>query len=107
MIERAVIFSPREIIRPRDLPEALRESSGGRQKDAMLSLDEVEKRHILRVLRETAGNKVRAARILDIPRASLYRKLERYAAEGESRRLPRAGMPVKETGPAPELLDKV
>src|SRR5438093_1616189 len=84
VIERAVIFSPREIVRPRDLPETLRESSGGRQKDAMLSLDAVEKRHILRVLRETAGNKVRAARILDIPRASLYRKLERYAAE-ESR----------------------
>ena len=38
-----------------------------------LSLDEVERRHILRVLRETAGNKLRAARILGIPRASLSR----------------------------------
>jgi len=82
VIENAVIFAPREIIRPRDLPEAVREGATVRQRDSLLSLDEVEKRHILRVLKETAGNKLKAARILGVPRASLYRKLERYAAEG-------------------------
>lgn len=80
VIENAVIFAPREIIRPRDLPEAVREGATVRQRDSMLSLDEVEKRHILRVLKETGGNKLKAARILGIPRASLYRKLERYGA---------------------------
>ena len=42
------------------------------------TLDEVERRHILRILEETSGNHLRAAEILGIHRRTLYRKLEKY-----------------------------
>ena len=42
------------------------------------SLDDVERAHIERILRETEGNLSRAARILDIDRTTLYNKLRRY-----------------------------
>jgi transcriptional regulator of acetoin/glycerol metabolism len=41
-------------------------------------LDDVERAHIERVLRECAGNHSRAARILDIDRTTLYSRLRRY-----------------------------
>lgn len=46
----------------------------------MLPLAEVEKRHILRVLASTGGNKTRAARILGIDTKTLYNKLKSYQA---------------------------
>src|SRR5581483_9461555 len=42
------------------------------------TLDDVERAHIERVLRETQHNMSRAARILDIDRTTLYNKLRRY-----------------------------
>jgi DNA-binding NtrC family response regulator len=42
------------------------------------TLDDVERSHIERILRETEGNLSRAARILDIDRTTLYNKLRRY-----------------------------
>jgi transcriptional regulator of acetoin/glycerol metabolism len=41
-------------------------------------LEEVERAHIERVLRETEGNLSRAARLLAIDRTTLYNKLRRY-----------------------------
>ena len=43
-----------------------------------LSLEELERRHLLDVLRSTDGNKSRAATILGIERSTLDRKLKRY-----------------------------
>ena len=43
-----------------------------------LTLAEVEKRHIQRVLASTGGNKTRAARILGIDTKTLYNKLKSY-----------------------------
>jgi len=43
-----------------------------------LTLAEVEKRHIQRVLASTAGNKTRAARVLGIDTKTLYNKLKSY-----------------------------
>jgi transcriptional regulator with GAF, ATPase, and Fis domain len=50
------------------------------------SLDEMEKEHILRVLRETGGNKKKAAEILGIERRTLYNKAKRLGIDfGKSR----------------------
>lgn len=43
-----------------------------------LSLAELEKRHIQRVLASTGGNKTRAARSLGIDTKTLYNKLKSY-----------------------------
>ena len=48
------------------------------------TLDEVERRHILRILEETNGNHLRAAEILGINRRTLYRKLEKYQQSAAS-----------------------
>jgi DNA-binding NtrC family response regulator len=45
------------------------------------TLDEVERRHILRILEEAGGNRVRAAQKLGIDRRTLYRKLDRHKVE--------------------------
>ncbi len=83
VIERTVSLAPGPLIMPDDLPETVRKSeaapAGG--DDALLSLEEVEKRHLGKVLRETGGNKVRAARILGIDRRTLYRMAERFGMD--------------------------
>jgi len=43
-----------------------------------LTLDEIIKRTLVRVLRETRGNRRRTAILLGISRSTLYRMLERY-----------------------------
>ena len=47
-----------------------------------LTLAEVEREFIQRVLTAEGGNKTRAAQRLGLDRKTLYRKLEEYAAEG-------------------------
>ena len=49
-------------------------------------LAEMEKRHILRVLSSTGGNKTRASKILGIDTKTLYNKLKAYGAAAESAR---------------------
>jgi transcriptional regulator of acetoin/glycerol metabolism len=46
------------------------------------SLDEIERRHITRVLTAAHGNKTLAARILGVDRKTLHRKLSQYARSG-------------------------
>jgi two-component system response regulator AtoC len=50
------------------------------QTSAPVTLDEIERRHILRVLEEAGGNRERAAAILGISSRTLYRKLREYGA---------------------------
>lgn len=44
----------------------------------LITLAEIERQHILRVLEQVKGNRVQAAQILGIDRVSLWRKLRRY-----------------------------
>ena len=79
-IERAIILSPHPIILPEDLPQKLLGSEQAGLtllSEKPLSLKEVEKSYILKVLQETKGNKKKAAEILGIDRTTLYRILEK------------------------------
>jgi len=58
-----------------------------------MSLEELEKRHIVKVIRSAHFNKTRAAQILGIDRATLYRKAERYQiALGEKEEPPKPSL---------------
>jgi transcriptional regulator of acetoin/glycerol metabolism len=67
----AAMPSIREPEQPAPRPAAVPE---GQSQD----LDAVERGHIVRVLAETRGNKLAAARRLGISRRTLYRRLERH-----------------------------
>ncbi len=79
LIQAAVALAPEETITERDLTF----DAGGRREEGMggtlLSLEELEQRHIERVLAAVGGNRRAAARILGIDRSTLYRKLRRTA----------------------------
>lgn len=47
----------------------------------LLSLDEMEREHVLKVLRTCTGNRAKAARILGISRSTLYLKLAEYGVD--------------------------
>ena len=47
-----------------------------------LSLREIERRAIVQALEDCNGNRTQAARILDIDRSTLRRKMQEYAIEG-------------------------
>jgi DNA-binding NtrC family response regulator len=79
VIERAVSLAHGPLLLPGDLPEFIREAGPApAEEDGLMTLDELEKRHLLKVLRETGGNKVKAAKILGIDRRTLYRMAQRF-----------------------------
>ncbi|HEU4500716.1 MAG TPA: sigma-54 dependent transcriptional regulator [Nitrospira sp.] len=89
-IERAVSLSHGPLLTPDDLPAAIRQTpihadakpeSPEAAEPVCLTLEEVEKRHLVRVLKETKGNKVKAAKILGIDRRTLYRMAERFGLD--------------------------
>jgi len=87
VIERAVVLNTKSVIELSDLTLAP-VLGGSSDQVAMsglsspeISLAELEKRHIDRVLQYTDGNKSRAASILGIERSTLDRKLKRYQQE--------------------------
>lgn len=47
----------------------------------VLPVEEVERRHILKVLRACNGSRTEAAKILDIDRKTLARKLSRWSID--------------------------
>ena len=89
-IERAVSLSHGPLLTPDDLPAAIRQApihadakpeSPDATEPVCLTLEEVEKRHLVRVLKETKGNKVKASKILGIDRRTLYRMAERFGLD--------------------------
>ncbi len=77
VIERSAILSEGEVLDIECLPHELLLSGAGRPLSAF-SLHSVEKLHIQKVLHYTRGNKLEAARLLEIGVATLYRKIEEY-----------------------------
>jgi DNA-binding NtrC family response regulator len=97
VIERALALSKDGVILPSDLPpEVAQEAAGGPGGgagaasstggivDDRPTLAELERRYIELILRETGGNKKRAAEILGIDRRTLYRTLEREGRAAEA-----------------------
>jgi DNA-binding NtrC family response regulator len=82
-IERAVALGSGPILHVGDLPSNLQYPTSERapERDELLPLEELERRAILRTLRETSGDKLAAARILGIGKTTLYRKLKQYHME--------------------------
>ena len=94
-IDGAVALARGAHIEIDDLPEKVKTFRPERfvvsanQPEEIVTIDELERRYILRVLSLVGGNKSRAAQVLGFDRRTLYRKLERYqngttAGPGES-----------------------
>lgn len=85
VIERAIILCSGDRIHARDLPLGgadLRETlPSGEDGEEFLSLDEVERLHIQRILIATGNNLSRGAEILGVTRNTLYNKMRKYQVE--------------------------
>jgi DNA-binding NtrC family response regulator len=83
-VERLLILSPRTTIDIDDLPENLhfRKPPAAITDERYLSLAELERRHILRVLESTSGNMTAAAKRLGVDRGTLHRKLQQWQGHG-------------------------
>ncbi len=81
MIERLVTLSQSGLILPEDLPRRIRVDTSGIDLGSFpsgISLSQIEKLYIQKVLEETGGNKKKAAEILGIDRRTLYRMAARF-----------------------------
>jgi two-component system, NtrC family, response regulator AtoC len=81
-IEQTVVLTTNKVILPEDLPESVRApqflDDGSLPPFRLMSLHELQKRYLKRVLRETAGNRSKAAKILGVARKTLYRMVKRH-----------------------------
>src|SRR5436190_7349239 len=86
-VSRAALSAPGRTIRATDI-EFLHASMPPTQSqtgDRLPSLAEAERAHIVRVLEAVDWNKKEAARVLDISRGTLYRKIVEYELEPEAK----------------------
>jgi DNA-binding NtrC family response regulator len=88
-IEQAVALSYHPILTPDDLPADVKKSKNSELSTALPedgqflftdtpTLEDVKKRYVVHVLRQTHGNVSAAARLLNVDRRSLYRMFARY-----------------------------
>jgi DNA-binding NtrC family response regulator len=66
-----------------DLPDRIRAQSSDQSPgdETLFSLEEIQRRHVIRVLERVGGNKARAAEILGIGRATIYQLLSAMKLE--------------------------
>ena len=79
-VERTVILSAHPIILPESLPREIVEEIKGTEigpGEELLTLREMERRYVLKVLDKSGGNKKKASEILGIDRTTLYRLLDK------------------------------
>jgi DNA-binding NtrC family response regulator len=85
-VSRAALSAPGRSIRPSDIEFLHAQTpTAAVTGDHLPSLAEAERTHIVRVLEATDWNKKEAARVLDISRGTLYRKILEYQLEPEPR----------------------
>src|SRR5215210_2999842 len=78
VIERAVLLSDQKSITLNDLHFDGHTQIGAPFLDSRLTLQELERQHIERVLQEEQGRVEKAAKRLGIPRSSLYQKIKKH-----------------------------
>jgi two-component system response regulator HydG len=84
-IEGAVALATCDHLMLEDLPAKVRDYSpshvviASQNPSELVTMEEVERRYVRRVMEAVNGNKTLAARILGLDRKTLYRKLEGYA----------------------------
>jgi DNA-binding NtrC family response regulator len=89
LLESLVVMATRSVIDVWDLPEPYRKGASQEAEAAASpaerarSMEEIEKEAILRTLKETDGNRTRAAEILGIGLRTLQRKLKDYGEPTE------------------------
>ena len=79
VIERSIILAENNIITERCLPREL--VSAAEEVQSSLTLESVEKKHILKILNLYDGNRQKTAETLGVSRKTLYRKLAQYTLE--------------------------
>ena len=88
-LERAVAMARRTEIAIEDLPAKIRDHQaariviGGDDPAELVTLAEVERRYVQRVLDACGANRSRAAKVLGIDRRSLFRRLKEAATESD------------------------
>jgi DNA-binding NtrC family response regulator len=82
VLERALLLSDRPVLAARDLRFESPVGPESGAPEASLTLRELERRHIERVLRDEGGHVSRAARRLGTSRSSLYQKIRVYGIRG-------------------------
>ena len=83
-IERLVLFSRASVIELGDLPASVRSRGPGLEQGLFAdlpSLDELERRYLVHVLKAVEGNRSRAAAVMGVDRRTLYRMAERFGLE--------------------------
>lgn len=87
-VEHALTMGSGEILAPEDLPASVTAPERDIVEEATLdnvSLEEVERRYILRILDKMDGHQIKTAQILGIDRRTLYRRLRQYGYGGNLR----------------------
>ncbi|MGB9511450.1 MAG: helix-turn-helix domain-containing protein, partial [Candidatus Acidiferrum sp.] len=79
VLSLAVMMAEGDVIDLNDLPKSFREnhSQPSTQDDKLLTFEELQRRHLQRVMEYVGGDKTRAADILGISRSTLYNLLSR------------------------------
>ncbi|HLF13868.1 MAG TPA: sigma-54 dependent transcriptional regulator [Bacteroidota bacterium] len=83
VIEGAVIMSPGQEIDMDDLRIADRRGSAGAANSGVLTIEDMERDHIARVLKMFEGNRKKTAAALNISEKGLYLKIKQYYLEAE------------------------
>lgn len=80
VVERSLIMTDGNVVAVDALTPDFKISqpAGASSSDDSFALEEIERKHILRVMEYARGNKAETARLLGIGIATLYRKLESY-----------------------------
>jgi DNA-binding NtrC family response regulator len=94
-VSRAALSAPGRAIRAADI-EFLHGHAMPRPEESstrLPTLRDAERAHIIRVLEATEWNKLEAAKVLDISRGTLYRKIEEYGLEPAAGGARRRGRP--------------